>query len=323
MKIAIIVPCFNEEDNIHPFYSLLKPIVDKYNHEIIFINDGSKDNTLNKLKQLATIDKNVTYISLSRNFGHQNALKAGYDYVDADCTICMDVDLQHPPKIIIQLIERWQEGNEVVYTIRNDGENIPLIKKITAKIFYLFLNYISKIELKPNAADFRLVDRKVLNAIKLFQEENLFLRGLIAWMGFKQCGVEYEVEKRIYGKSKYPFRKMLSFSMAGLTSFSVSPLRISSFIGFLFSGLSFLYGFYAVYLHIFTHQTVQGWTSLIVSFLFVTGLQFIMIGIIGEYIGKGFMESKKRPSYLISEDNFQGTLSRPIDFEIKNYVVKS
>ncbi|PIF45311.1 dolichol-phosphate mannosyltransferase [Chryseobacterium sp. 52] len=304
MKISIIVPCFNEEENIDPFYTLLKSVVNKYHYEIIFINDGSTDQTLERIKEIAESDPNITYISLSRNFGHQNALKAGYDYADADCVVCMDSDMQHPPTVIDMLIEKWMDGYEVVYTIRNDGENVPFMKKMTAKLFYRFLNYISKIELTPNAADFRLIDRKVLLAIKSFNEENPFLRGLIAWMGYKQIGVEYQVEKRQFGNSKYPLKKMLSFSLKGITSFSISPLRVSSIIGFLFSGISFLYGFYAIYLHLFTQQTIQGWTSIIVSFLFVTGLQFLMIGIIGEYIGKGFMEAKKRPNYLVSETNF-------------------
>lgn len=304
MKVAIIIPCFNEEGNIIPFYNILKPIVEKYNHEVLFINDGSNDSTLNIIKQIAENDNNISFISLSRNFGHQNALKAGYDNADADCIICMDVDLQHPPKLIEQLIEKWREGYEVVYTIREDGTNTPLVKRITAKMFYCFLNYISKIELVPNTADFRLVDRKVLMAIRSFNEEDLFLRGLISWMGFKQHGIHYQVERRHHGKSKYPLRKMLSFSLKGVTSMSISPLRVSSIIGFFISGVSFLYGFYALYLHLFTKQTIQGWTSLIVSFLFITGLQFIMIGIIGEYIGKGFMEAKKRPNYIISEISF-------------------
>ncbi|NQX43052.1 dolichol-phosphate mannosyltransferase [Pedobacter steynii] len=304
MKICIIVPCFNEEDNITPFYDVLKSTVEKYNHQILFVNDGSTDKTLERIKGLAKMDSCIHFLSFSRNFGHQNALKAGYDYADADCVICIDADLQQPPSVIDQLIQKWQEGYEVVYTIRIDGNDVSPLKKITALLFYKFLNYISKIELKANAADFRLIDRKVLKAVKSFNEQNIFFRGLIAWVGFKQFGLEYKVEQRLHGKSKYPFRKMLSLSLSGVTSFSISPLRVASVIGFCFSGLSFVYGFYALYLHLYTQHTIPGWTSMIMSFLFITGLQFIMMGIIGEYLGKGLMEAKGRPNYLISEDSF-------------------
>lgn len=303
LKICVIVPCYNEEDNLPSFFEALRDVIKKYDHKIIFVNDGSTDGTLQKIKSIAAIDNNVFYLSFSRNFGQQNALKAGYDYADGDCTISIDADLQQPPAVIDTLIQKWQDGYEVVYTIRNDGHNTSFLKKITAKLFYKFLNYISKIELTPNVADFRLVDKKVLKVIKSFNEENIFIRGLIAWAGFKQIGVAYDVEKRLHGKSKYTFRKMLSLSLSGVTAFSISPLRIASFIGFIFSGMAFLYGFYALYVHWVVKATVPGWTSLIVSILFIMGLQFILIGIIGEYLGKGFMEAKKRPNYLISEDN--------------------
>lgn len=303
MKICIIVPCFNEEENLWPFYTALKATVSKYNHKVIFINDGSTDRTISVLKSIANMDQNVFYISLSRNFGQQNALKAGYDYADGDCVVCLDADLQEPPSVIDELIRKWQEGYEVVYTIRNDGDNISFIRKFTAKLFYRLLNSISKIELAQSASEFRLIDKKVLKVVQSFNEENIFLRGLIAWAGFRQYGIEYSVKKRMHGKSKYSFRKLLSLSLDGVTSFSITPLRISSIIGFVISGLAFMYGCYALYVHLYTQMTVPGWTSLIVSIMFVTGLQFIMIGIIGEYIGKGFMEAKKRPNYLVDEDN--------------------
>jgi glycosyltransferase involved in cell wall biosynthesis len=303
VKLCVIVPCYNEEENLLPFYNALKITVNKYDYKIIFINDGSTDNTLEVIKSIAGIDKNILYISLSRNFGHQNALKAGYDYADGDCVVCMDSDLQQPPSLIDGMIQKWKEGYEVVFTIRKDGNNVSFGKRMASKCFYKLLNFISKIKLTPNAADFRLIDRKVLKVIQSFNEENLFLRGLIAWAGFKQYGLEYTVDKRLHGESKYSFHKMFSLSLVGVTSFSISPLRLSSILGVVFSAFAFLYCFYALYIHLYTGRTVQGWTSLIVSFLFVTGLQFILIGIIGEYLGKGFIEAKKRPNYLISEDN--------------------
>lgn len=308
-ELCILVPCYNEEANLVSFYLSLTEVASKYNYRTIFIDDGSTDNTLGILKAFSIEDYRVSYISLSRNFGHQNALKAGYDFAKGDCVVCLDADLQQPPKVIDQLVLKWQEGYEVVYTVRDDGDVTSNFKKVTAKLYYKLLNYISKIKLTPNAADFRLVDAKVLQVIKNFNEENIFIRGLIVWAGFKQCAVNYQVEKRLHGKSKYSLKKMISLSITGLTGFSVSPLRLASVIGCIFSLISFIYGTYAIIIHFTGSSTVPGWTSLIASFLFITGLQFILIGIIGEYLGKGFMEAKKRPNYLVSEHNLNENLS--------------
>lgn len=302
-KLCVIVPCYNEDENLLPFYKVLLETVDKYNYTIIFINDGSSDDTLGILQSLSIANDRVNYLSLSRNFGHQNALKAGYDYAKGDCVVCIDADLQQPPHIIDNLIEKWQYGYDVVNTIRKDGAITSSFKKYTAKLFYRLLNYISKIELPPNSADFRLVDAKVLKVIQQFNEESIFIRGLIVWAGFKQFAIDYTVERRLHGESKYSLKKMISLSITGLTGFSISPLRLASVIGCMFSLFSFIYGIYAIIVHFTGNTTVPGWTSLIVSFLFITGLQFILIGIIGEYLGKSFMEAKKRPNYLVSDEN--------------------
>jgi len=302
--LSVIIPCFNEEGNIEKLYSSLKEELISYpDHEIIFINDGSNDNTLNIIKELANTDSKLKYISLSRNFGHQNALKAAIDKASGDCIISMDADLQHPPQLIGQLIEKWKQGYEIVYTKRLSEKELPLIKKITSKYFYKLLNLISETRIEQGTADFRLIDRKVAGVIKDLPENDLFIRGLISWVGFNQIGIEFKPEKRFSGDTKYSFYKMIKFAMSGISSFSVKPLKLSIIMGFFIAFLSFIYALYAVYVSIFTNYTIQGWTSVIVSVLFMGGIQLIMIGILGEYLGKLFIENKRRPNYIISETN--------------------
>ncbi|GEM68031.1 glycosyl transferase [Sphingobacterium mizutaii NBRC 14946 = DSM 11724] len=303
LKISIIIPCMNEEANILPlFKNINKQLKEKYSFTVLFVDDGSNDNTLSTIKGLARSNVNVKYISLSRNFGHQMALKAGYDHVDGDAIISMDGDMQHPVEILEEMIKKWEDGYDVVSSRRQDTTS-SVFKRKSSTLFYKIYNSFSKIKLNEGTADFRLIDAKVLNAFREIKESNMFIRGLIAWMGFKQYELFYTVEKRLYGKSKYSIRKMFSLSLDGFTSFSISPLRISSLVGITLSMISFIYVIYALYMHLFTHDTVPGWTSLMVCFLFVSGLQFIMIGVAGEYIGKVFLEVKNRPLYIISEDN--------------------
>ncbi|TKC07180.1 glycosyltransferase family 2 protein [Pedobacter frigoris] len=304
-KIAAIIPCFNEAENLIPLYNAIKEELKCYQYEIVFVNDGSTDRTLDILKSIHATDDNVSYIDLSRNFGHQNALKAGLDNTFADCLITIDGDFQHPPNVISKLIEKWNEGFHVVNTQRIDTNHISVFKRITSVFFYRIINFISKDKLIRNGADFRLLDKKVVDIVRKMNENEPFLRGMISWAGFSQTCISFEADKRLYGKSKYSLRKMVSLSLKGITSSTINPLRLSSGIGFLFSIMSFIYGFYAIYLHFFTNQTILGWTSIIVSFLFITGLQFIMIGIIGEYVGKSFMQTKGRPGYIISESRFK------------------
>jgi glycosyltransferase involved in cell wall biosynthesis len=302
-SLCVVVPTFNEEEGLLAFYRELLDVIEKYDYNVIFVDDGSTDKTLEIIKSICLIDNRIKYISFSRNFGHQNALKAGYDHAVGDCIVCLDADLQHPPPVIDLLIEKWQEGHEIVYTVRKEQMKIPLLKRITATTFYWFLNKISKVKLVPNASDFRLIDKKVLSVVQSFDEENIFIRGLIAWAGFSQCGISFNVDVRAFGSSKYSLRKMFSLSISGITSFSINPLRVALVMGLMFAILSFFYGFYAIYVHVYTNQTIPGWTSLIVCFLFVSGLQFILIGIIGEYLGKSFLEAKKRPKYLVKSHN--------------------
>lgn len=301
-KISIIIPSFNEENNIIPLTEILLKTLKKYNdYEIIFIDDGSVDKTYNKIKEVREQNKRIKLISFSRNFGHQNALKAGYDFSTGDCVISLDSDLQHPPEIIDNMIEKWQQGFQVVYAVRNNFKSLGFFKRCTSKLFYKIINGISDIEMTYNAADFRLVDREVVNAIKEFKENYLYIRGIVSWIGFKQTTIEYKQEKRFSGESKYSLKKMIKFAFSGITSFSIKPLKLSLVLGFIISFCSFIYGLYALYIAFFTEQAITGWTSVIVSVLFIGGIQLFMIGVLGEYLGKLFMENKRRPNYIIKE----------------------
>jgi glycosyltransferase involved in cell wall biosynthesis len=302
--VSIILPCFNEEGNIVEIYEKIKTQIDTigYNFELIFIDDGSTDQTLHTIKSLTRADNRVKCISFSRNFGHQAALKAGFDFCHGDCAITMDADLQHPPSLLAEMIENWEDGFEIVFTLRNDEIETRFFKRFTSNFFYKFMNYMSGLNLQKGAADFRLIDRKIIDIFKdQISEYHLFYRGLISWVGFKTKSIEYAPSARHTGKTKYTFMKMLNFALNGITSFSIKPLRLSIVIGFILAFMSFVYAIYAVVASVLLNQTIVGWTSLIFSVLFIGGIQLIFMGIIGEYIGKIFIEIKQRPIYLVKE----------------------
>lgn len=301
-KVSVIVPCYNESEGLKFFdKELRKHLPDTYIYEIVYVNDGSRDETLEIIKKICEKYSNTHYISFSRNFGHQNALKAGFDYCSGDCAICLDADLQHPPKLIPGLLKKWEEGYESVTTKRIDHDSISFFKKMTSDSFYRLTNHISDVKLEPGVADFRLLDRKILNELKRFSENHIFLRAVIQWLGFRQISITYKAEERIAGKSKYTIKKMISFALSGITSFSVKPLRFSIYLGVIFAVFAFLYAVYALYIYFFTETALSGWTSILISILFIGGMILLMLGIIGEYLGKLFLESKKRPNYVVSE----------------------
>jgi len=303
-KISVIVPCFNEEESLTTFnQTLIRCLPETYSYEIIYVNDGSSDNTFQIITSLAKSNPDIKYISFSRNFGHQNALKAGYDFASGDCAISLDADLQHPPDVIPELIAKWEEGFEIVNTMRNDHASISFSKKISSRIFYQIMRKLSDVNIENGMADFRLIDKKVLKQLKLFNENYLFFRGIIPWMGFRQTIVPFTANERFAGTTKYTFQKMLKFATTGVTAFSVKPLKISIYLGSVIAMVSFIYGLYAAYIHIFTDRAVTGWTSVIFSVLFIGGINLLMLGIIGEYLGKLFIENKRRPNYLISDTN--------------------
>lgn len=304
--VSIIVPCFNEEENLPVLNQKLQSVFKnqmqgKYSFRVVFVNDGSTDESLLKIKELQKQFSNIDYISFSRNFGHQQAIKAGIDCVKADALITMDADLQHPPDLITELIAGWESGYDIVNTKRQDSNNQSFIKKLTSNFFYLLLNKLSYVKIESGSADFRLLDKKVVNQLRSLNEQNLFFRGVIPWMGFNQQTIDYYPDERKFGKTKYTARKMISLAIAGITSFSIKPLRISIFAGLFLSVIAIFYMLYALYIGFFTDKAVQGWTSVIVSVLFIGGLQLVMLGILGEYIGKIFLENKKRPPYIIDQ----------------------
>ncbi|MGD0886012.1 MAG: glycosyltransferase family 2 protein [Thermodesulfovibrionales bacterium] len=300
--ISIVIPAYNEAGNVSVLVHKLKEqFQEKDNCEIIFVDDGSMDSTLEEIKKVADGEKTVKFISFSRNFGHQKALKAGLDHAQGDCVISMDADMQHPPEMLCKLLEKWREGYDVVYTIRKDSEDTGFMKKVTSAFFYRLMNKISDVNIPLGAADFRLLDKKVVSELRKFNENWLFIRGAVSWLGFKQIGIEYIVQKRHAGKSKYSIARMIAFAVQGITSFSILPLRISMVIGFFFSCFSFLYAIHALYEKMFLHAAILGWTSILMSILFLGGVQLFFLGVIGEYLGKMFIETKKRPPYVIKE----------------------
>jgi dolichol-phosphate mannosyltransferase len=305
-EISIVIPTYCEEGNIVELYEQLKRQLSKceiHSFEIIFVNDGGKDNSLEKIKELAIRDERVKYIHFSRNFGHQNALRAGLDFAKGEAVISMDADLQHPPELIPTLIAFWRAGNKVVYTKRKDKNDLSFFKKLTSKMFYKLVNYLSETKLEEGTADFRLLDRSVVEALKNFNENNLFYRGIIPGLGFRQHGIDYIPNERFSGNTKYTFSKMVRFALTGITSSSAKPLYFSIYLGAFLALCSFFYALYAIYVSIFTTEAVAGWTSTIASILFIGGIQLMMLGIVGIYLGKLFSESKKRPNYIIEESN--------------------
>jgi dolichol-phosphate mannosyltransferase len=305
-EISIVIPTYCEEGNISELYNQLENELKKveiHSFEIIYVNDGSHDNSLMKIKELTVRDNRVKFIHFSRNFGHQNALRAGLDFAKGDAVISMDADLQHPPELIPTLIAFWRAGNKVVYTKRKDKNDLSFFKKLTSKMFYKLVNYLSETKLEEGTADFRLLDRSVVEALKNFNENNLFYRGIIPGLGFKQHGVEYIPNERFSGNTKYTFSKMVRFALTGITSSSAKPLYFSIYLGAFLALCSFFYALYAIYVSIFTTEAIAGWTSTIASILFIGGIQLMMLGIVGIYLGKLFSESKKRPNYIIEESN--------------------
>jgi glycosyltransferase involved in cell wall biosynthesis len=308
-SIAIVIPSYNEGTNIDVLVNALNETVSNlsYDFKFVFVDDGSSDDTIAILKEKAKLHDNIFYVELSRNFGHQNALKAGIDLVknDADAIISMDGDMQHPPKIIPKLIQKWEEGYEVVYTIREEDKKLSYFKNKSSNMFYGLMNKLSDIKFEPGTADFRLIDKKVAQVFSDFSENELFIRGIINWVGFKQFAVNYEPNERFSGKSKYTFGKMMRFAIQGITSFSTKPLSMAIILGISLSVLAFIFYIGYVIYSIYYGHVISGWASVITTVVFFGGLNLVVLGIIGVYIGKLFMQSKGRPNYLISNTNYK------------------
>lgn len=301
--LSIVVPVYNEKENLEHLYERLKTVLAPLGHsyELIFVDDGSSDSTLDVLKSFQKQDGNVRILSFSRNFGHQIALTAGLDYASGKAVISLDADLQHPPELIPELVKRWKDGYDVVYTVRMDSGDTSWFKRITSKVFYRLMNFFSHTHIPEGGADFRLLNRRAVDTLKNIRERNRMLRGLVGWIGFNQIALPYQAAPRRGGAPKYSLLRMARLAMDGLTSFSSAPLYLATIFGFIVSIFSFLYAAYVLYARFFTDMTVPGWTSLVVVVLFLGGVQLICLGIMGEYIGKIYSEMKNRPLYLVRE----------------------
>ena len=273
----------------------------EFDYEIIFVNDGSSDSTEEIVKQYCDKDKHLKLISFSRNFGHQTAISAGMDNAEGDAIIVMDADLQDPPEVVLKLIEKYEEGFDVVYAIRSKRKGESFFKKITAKMFYRFLKNMCEVDIPVDTGDFRLISRQVCDVLKGLTERNRYVRGLVSWVGFKQTGIYYEREERYAGKTKYPLKKMLKLSVDGITSFSTKPLKLTKWIGIFMAAVGFIYAIIVIIQKLVGIQMQTGWASTMVTILLIGGIQLIMLGITGEYIARIFDESKNRPLYIIKE----------------------
>lgn len=300
--ISIVIPLLNEEGNIPILYNTLLPVVEKISsdYEIIFVDDGSKDHSFELISNIGDQNNKVLGISLSRNFGHQIALTAGIEHASGEVVITLDADMQHPPEIIADLYKKYQQGYDIVNTIRKETADSSTFKRISSRYFYKIINNLSDLHIEPNSADFRLMNRKTVDAFLKLKEKDRFTRGIISWMGYKQAQVEYTAPQRFSGESKYSVFKMFRFAADGITSFSAKPLRISFYAGLIVSFVGLLYAIYAI-IEYFKGNTSPGWASTLVSILIIGGIQLISIGIIGEYLARVFNEAKGRPMYLVKQ----------------------
>lgn len=303
MTLSIIIPVYNEEKTIDELYRRLIETLNTLNleTEMIFINDGSKDKTLKKIEDLRLKDKRIKILSFSRNFGHQVAISAGIDFASGKAAIIMDADLQDPPELIPDLIKKHDEGFEVIYAKRKKRQD-SFFKTITAKIFYKTLSLLSTTKIPEDTGDFRLIDRKVIDTLKRLKEKSRFVRGLTSWIGFRQTYIEFERDKRFAGETNYPLNKMIKLAIDSITGFSYKPLRLATYLGFIAALLGFFSGIYAIGLKIWEpNTTVSGWTTLMIAVFFMGGVQLIILGIIGEYIGRIYTETQDRPLYIIDK----------------------
>jgi glycosyltransferase involved in cell wall biosynthesis len=300
---SVIIPVYNEAEVVPALYWRLTRVMEGLGelYEIIFVDDGSRDDSPALLRDLWEKDPRVRFLSLSRNFGHQIAITAGLDHSSGQAVIVMDADLQDPPEVIPQLIEQWRKGFDLVFAVRQQRRGDGLFKRATAALFYRIFRRLSATDIPMDAGDFRLMSRRAVEALKVIRERNRFIRGLAGWIGFPQISVPFVRDVRQAGKTKYSLKTMVRFAFNGIISFSLVPLQLAGYFGFVVSATSFVYLAYAVWLKLFTDRVVLGWTSVMVAMLFLGGVQLISLGIIGEYLGRIYEEVKQRPLYIIGE----------------------
>jgi len=301
-KISVVLPVYNEEDNIAELYRRLKKSLENFDpYEIVFINDYSRDTTLEKISALSSSDASVKVINFSRNFGHQAAITAGIDFASGDAVIVMDSDLQDTPETIPAMVAQWQQGFDVVYARRRARKD-TFFKKITAFGFYRLLRMIANIDIPEDTGDFRLIDRKVVLEMRRLREHSRFMRGLTSWVGFRQTAVLFDRENRRHGQTNYPIHKMLKFAGDAFVSFSTVPLKLASLLGFITALVSVVGIFYSLIRKVFyAEAVVSGWTFTIITIFFIGGIQLIVLGVLGEYIGRIYVETQKRPLYIVRD----------------------
>ncbi|MDD2601964.1 MAG: glycosyltransferase family 2 protein [Prevotella sp.] len=303
-KVSIIVPCYNEESNIQSLQESITRLMQQestYEWEIMLIDDGSSDQTLTNIKAVRAQDRRFSYIALSRNFGKEQAMLAGFDHVTGDCAIVMDADLQHPVDIIPQMIAIWEQGYDDVYGKRDSRGKESLVRRILTLAYYRFLQRVANVDILPNVGDFRLLDRKCVDALRQLRESQRYTKALYGWIGFKKKEIRFNQESRHGGTSSFNYRKLFGLAIEGITTYTTAPLRISTILGLLVSLFAFIYMCYVFFKTIIVGEPVQGFPTLIIVLLFLGGVQLISLGIIGEYLGRIFHETKHRPSYFIQE----------------------
>ncbi|WP_174728978.1 glycosyltransferase family 2 protein [Mesobacillus harenae] len=304
--ISILIPCYNEQEVLHDLYDRLSMVmrkIDNYNFEVLFINDGSKDRTLDIIKSLRDFDKRISYVDLSRNFGKETAMIAGLDYAKGDAVVILDADLQDPPELISEMIDYWEQGYDDVFAKRRSRAGETWLKKRTAKIFYSLLKKTTKFSVQENTGDFRLLDRRCVEALRQLRESQRYTKGMFSWIGYNKKEILFDRDPRIAGETKWNYLKLFDLAIEGITSFTKAPLRLSTLIGTAVSAFAFIYMIIIIMKTLFWGESVQGYPSLMVVILFLGGIQLISLGLLGEYIGRIFNETKNRPLYFIDEYN--------------------
>ena len=311
-KVSLLIPVYNEEESLDSLYEALRPLLDNshpalgghhYDWEVILIDDGSRDSSLAKIKSLNANDPRIRYVSLSRNFGKENAMLAGFDRVTGDCMVIMDADLQHPVATIPEMLGKWEEGWQDVYGRRLSRGKESILRRLFTKTYYSILNKSTRVDVLPDVGDFRLLDRKVIDAITSMRESQRYTKGLYCWAGFRKTGVDFETADRAAGNTHMSAGRLINLALEGITSYTTAPLRIATVVGFIVSLISICYMIYIIFKTIIFGEPIQGFPTIICTILFLGGFQLIALGIIGEYIGKIYNESKQRPPYIVNEES--------------------
>lgn len=303
-KVTILIPCYNEEQSLPLLYQELTSLIDshqEYDWEILFVNDGSKDNTIHLIKQLSHQDHRIAYVDLSRNFGKEAAMLAGFDYATGDCMVVMDADLQHPPHLIPEMLKYWEEGYDDVYAKRTTRGKESWLRKNLSLLYYKLLQKTTRVEILQNVGDFRLLDRKCIDTLKQLRESERYTKGMFCWIGFNKKEIEFEQGDRVAGQTSWNYLGLFNLAIEGITSFTIAPLRLSTMIGVIVSLIAFIYMCVIIAKTLIFGEDVQGFPTLMVVILFLGGVQLLSLGIIGEYLGRIFHETKNRPVYVVRE----------------------